>query len=55
MDLGEDNLLIILCKCIELIKKANKCKKSHKLKMTLDMLCIGYKKGVVVKLKFKFL
>jgi hypothetical protein len=30
-------------------------KKSQELNMTLDMLCIAYKKVVVVKLKFKFL
>jgi hypothetical protein len=36
-------------------KIANKFKKSQKLNMTLDMLCISSKKLVVVKLKFKFL
>jgi hypothetical protein len=35
-------------------KIANKFKKSQKLNMTLDMLCISSKKLVVVKLKFKF-
>jgi hypothetical protein len=37
------------------LKIVNNCKKSQKLNMTLNMLCIDYKKVVVVKLKFKFL
>jgi hypothetical protein len=45
------NLSIFLKK----LKIANKCKNSQKLNMTLHMLCIAYKKVVVVKLKFKFL
>jgi hypothetical protein len=39
----------------KLIKIANRSDNLPTLNMTLDMLCIAYKKIVVVKLKFKFL
>jgi hypothetical protein len=52
MALGEE----MLYKCIYLVKNSKKnAKKSLEFNMTLDMLCIAYKKVVVVKLKFKFL
>jgi hypothetical protein len=37
------------------LKIAKMCEIFPTLNMTLDMLCIAYKKVVVVKLKFKFL
>jgi hypothetical protein len=41
--------------CVLLIKIVNRSEIFPTLNMTLDMLCIAYKKVVVVKLKFKFL
>jgi hypothetical protein len=38
-----------------LLKIVNRSEIFPTLNMTLDMLCIAYKKVVVVKLKFKFL
>jgi hypothetical protein len=38
-----------------LIEIVNRSEIFPTLNMTLDMLCISYKKVVVVKLKFKFL